>query len=216
MAAIVRKPANASARNPSSAFPTSSASSAFSAMTSATWPEEDSTALASASCSGATSGSVSMSLRGTRIRLTSAADQRNVNASKTTTTGIEVTVRRRPPSAGPTKNVRLSIVLVVPLAAVSSSGVRDSLGSSAATAGRNGEATIEVSVARMKIGTGDACIPMSSATHRTSVMRIRSVDTSTVLRGRRSTITEAKGVMSAMSTRRTVPQMPTAATPPMP
>jgi hypothetical protein len=69
------------------------------------------------------------------------ADQRNVAAVTTKTTQTFETASRIPPSAGPTQKPRLSSVLELTFAAVSSSGVRASEGSSAACAGSNAVAT---------------------------------------------------------------------------
>ena len=66
------------------------------------------------------------------------ADQRKSAAVTTKTTQPLETASRRPPSAGPTQKPRLSIVLELTFAAVSSSGVFASDGSSAACAGLEG------------------------------------------------------------------------------
>ena len=63
------------------------------------------------------------------------ADQRNVADVTTNTTQTVETARRSPPSAGPTQKPRLSIVLELTLAAVSSSGVLARDGKIAACAG---------------------------------------------------------------------------------
>ena len=55
------------------------------------------------------------------------------------------------------------MVLVVPLLAVSSSGESTRLGSSAATAGRNGVATIAVMAASVKTMAGGASFQMRTA-----------------------------------------------------
>ncbi len=139
-----------------------------------------------------------------------------MRASKTPTTGTEVTVTSRPPSAGPTKKAMLSTVLAVPLAAVSSSGPSTSEGSSAATAGRNGVDTIATTVARATIRMVGAFTAMRPEMTSTSPNLVRSQATITRLRGNRSTSTAANGVTSAIRTSRTVPQMPTSTTPPTP
>ena len=123
-------------------------------------------------------------------------------------------VSSRPPKAGPTKKARLSIVLEVPFAAVSSSGVLTRFGSSAATAGRKGAATRAVHVARTNTTITGASRQIRTAAARTRPPRMRSLVTITRLRGKRSANVEAKGVTTAMRISRTVPQMPTAATPP--
>ena len=64
-------------------------------------------------------------------------DQRNATAVITKTTQTSVIARRTPPRAGPTQMPRLSIVLELTLAAVSSSGVRARDGRSADCAGWN-------------------------------------------------------------------------------
>ena len=56
---------------------------------------------------------------------------------KTKTTHVLDTASSTPPRAGPTQNPRLSSVLELTFAAVSSSGVRASTGRSAACAGWN-------------------------------------------------------------------------------
>ena len=63
------------------------------------------------------------------------ADQRNVAAVTRKTTQVVETASSSPPSAGPAQKPRLSSVLELTLAAVSSSGVRASEGSRAACAG---------------------------------------------------------------------------------
>ena len=64
------------------------------------------------------------------------ADQRNVAAVTAKTTHVVETASSTPPIAGPAQKPRLSSVLELTFAAVSSSGVRASAGSSAACAGR--------------------------------------------------------------------------------
>ena len=61
---------------------------------------------------------------------------------------------------------------------------------------------------------GVASTQMSAATPKQIAARIRSVLTMIILRGSRSTSVEANGVTSVIRIRRTVPQMPTAVTPP--
>ena len=160
------------------------------------------------------SGAATGSSEGTRIRLTSAADHRNVRALNTTTTGTPIAVTRRPPIAGPTKKARLSMVLAVPFAAVSSSGVFTSFGVRAATAGRNGAPTRGARVASTNTVHDGASAQMRPATAEQIAALIRSVLIMTILRGSRSTRVEANGVTIVMSTRRTVNQMPTARAPP--
>ena len=65
------------------------------------------------------------------------ADQRKLSALTPNTSSGFVAASRMPPSAGPTKVPMLSTVEDVTFAALSSSGVRASDGSSAAWAGRN-------------------------------------------------------------------------------
>ncbi len=116
--------------------------------------------------------------------------------------------------AGPKKNARLSMVLAVPFAAVSSSGVFTSLGVSAATAGRNGAPTRGASVASTNTVHGGASAQIRPATVKQSAALITSVLIMTTLRGSRSTMVEANGVTIVIRTRRTVYQMPTARAPP--
>ena len=75
------------------------------------------------------------------IRLRSAADQRKVQAVTTNAAPVLVAARTAPPIAGPAKAATLSTVLEVTFAAVSSSGVRASEGTSADCAGRKAVAT---------------------------------------------------------------------------
>ena len=85
------------------------------------------------SCSsGARSGAAPL-----RIRETRNADHTSVAAVAAKTAPVPVTASRSPPRAGPRNEPTLSIALELTLAAVSSSGVRASDGSSAACAGRN-------------------------------------------------------------------------------
>ena len=79
-----------------------------------------------------------------RIEPTRIPPQRNVPAVTKNTTPASLAASNRPPSAGPTKLPRLSIVLRATFAAVSSSGVRASSGSAADSAGRNAVPRIEV------------------------------------------------------------------------
>ena len=65
------------------------------------------------------------------------AEKRNSAAVNMKTTQTLETASRRPPRAGPTQKPRLSIVLELTFAAVSSSGVFASEGRSAAWAGWN-------------------------------------------------------------------------------
>ena len=116
------------------------------------------------------------------MRLTSNADQTKVTTSKRQTTGMDATVRSMPPSAGPTKIARLSIVLVVPLLAVSSSGESTRLGSRAATAGRKGVATTAVRAASAKMIAGGASFQMSTALMAMMEPRVMSQPIMIILR----------------------------------
>ena len=68
------------------------------------------------------------------------------------TVWMSVTAINKAPSVGPTKNERLSMVLPVPLEAVSSSGVEASAGINARCAQRNGVPSSPAKVASTKIG----------------------------------------------------------------
>jgi hypothetical protein len=83
-----------------------------------------------------------------RIRSTRNADRPSAAAVSPKTTSRSVTASRRPATAGPRKNARLSIVLATAFAAVSSLGVRASVGVSAAWAERNGAFAIVAAIAR--------------------------------------------------------------------
>jgi hypothetical protein len=74
-----------------------------------------------------------------RTRLTSTAENRKATAAAPNTTSTLVAARSRPPMAGPPKIPRLSKVLDVTLAAVSSAGLVAREGRSAACAGRTAE-----------------------------------------------------------------------------
>ena len=71
------------------------------------------------------------------IRTTSNADQANAAPVTRKVKATLVPASTSPPAAGPRKMATLSIVLPATFAAVSSSGVRASAGTSAAWAGRN-------------------------------------------------------------------------------
>ena len=69
------------------------------------------------------------------MRQTRNADQTNVRPLNANTTSGPVAASSRPPSAGPMKTPTLSTVLAATFAAVSSSGVRASVGRIARFAG---------------------------------------------------------------------------------
>ena len=92
------------------------------------------------------SGAV-VSRAGSEIRTRSSADQTIAPAVTPKTTALELTASRSPPRAGPAKMPTLSIVVAVTFAAVSSSGLRASPGTSAACAGRNAVEATETTTA---------------------------------------------------------------------
>ena len=95
---------------------------------------------AKASCARRRSASRSTRSRGgaaARILATKTAESRNVAAVTEKTASTLVVASRRPPSAGPAKLPTAAIVLMATLAAVSSSGLRERVGSSADWAGLN-------------------------------------------------------------------------------
>ena len=145
----------------------------------------------------------------------SRADQAKVAASKRRTIGTLVVASSRPAIAGPTKNDRLSSVLLVPLAAVSSSGRVTSEGISARKAGRNGVPTTEAVPASTKTRiVASAQMPTAAETMRTN--RIRSEPTRIILRLCRSARVAVNGVTTAISRSRITAQTATSLAPPMP
>jgi len=76
-----------------------------------------------------------------------AADHEKAAAVTANTTDALPTASRTPPRAGPANMPTLEIVLIETLAAVNSSGVRASEGSSACCAGWNAVVTTEVATA---------------------------------------------------------------------
>ena len=107
-------------------------------------------------------------------------------------------------------------MLVVPLLAVSSSGESTRLGSRAATAGRNGVATTAVRAARVKMTAGGASFQMSTALTAMMEPRVTSQPIMIILREYRSASVAVNGLAIAMRASRTVPNTPTAVTPPIP
>ena len=135
---------------------------------------------------------------GTRwTRHTNQADQRKVTASKSRTVSTDVVASRAAASAGPTKNVRLSRVLLVPLTAVSSSGRLTSDGSRLRWAGRNGVPSTATAPARTKMATVGALLRMAAMTS-SRTQRATSTTTMMVLRDMRSTSVAPSGVTTAM------------------
>ncbi len=152
---------------------------------------------------------------GGRILEISRADQANVAALKRSTTGALVVASSRPASAGPAKKDRLSSALLVPLAAVSSSGRLTREGSSARMAGRNGVPTTEAVPARTKTSTGRSA-QMSRAAPVMRTIRRRSEVTIRSLRSCRSARVAVNGVTTALSSIRMTAQRATSSAPPMP
>ena len=149
-------------------------------------------------------------------RDTRSIDQTKVATFTMKTTGIEVTPSSSAAAAGPTKNDSDSIVLAVPLAAVSSSGRSARLGRIARWATRNGVPISEAAVARMKIGQAGVSRARHSAARLMSTARITSVAIITRLRGSLSTSPARKGAERAPRAKRMDTQMPTVFAPPSP
>ena len=145
----------------------------------------------------------------------SRADQAKVAALKRSTTGTLVVASNSPAIAGPTKNERLSSVLLVPLAAVSSSGRVTREGVKARRAGRNGVPTTDAVPASTNtritasLHTQTAAEVMSTIRTRSEVMRIR-------FRSCRSAKVEVNGVTTAISSSRITAQTATSLAPPTP
>ena len=99
--------------------------------------------------SSATESCGSDSCGGIVSRAIISADQTKLAALITNSTGTPVTASSSPAMAGPMKKARLSSVLLIAFAAVSSCGELASRGSSAASAGRNGPAMKPTITARV-------------------------------------------------------------------
>ncbi len=123
-----------------------------------------------------------------RMPHTRNADSTKVAALSRNTTSTLVVVTRRAPRAGPTKKARLSMVLEVPLAAVSSSGREVSDGIHAIWAGRKTQPTTESRVATTSTAPTGAPVTRQAVATTASPARSRSLPMSTVLRatGRRA------------------------------
>ena len=81
------------------------------------------------------------------MRRRTSAETASMPAVTAKTTPLPATVSSNPASAGPAKMAMLSNVLATAFAAVSSSGVRASVGVSAACAERNGVAAMAAATA---------------------------------------------------------------------
>ena len=119
-------------------------------------------------------------------RAISAADQRNVAASRVKTVGMSLTASTSAATAGPTKNPMLSMVLATALAAASSAGSVARDGSRAAWAGRKAVPTTAVGRPRRRRRAAAPWTATIAAAAPTSAARTRSADTITRVLGCRS------------------------------
>src|SRR6266568_9051494 len=150
-----------------------------------------------------------------RIRTTFSAEKANVPAVIANTTSTLVDARKMPPSAGPAKDPTAAIVLWATLAAVSSSGVRETVGRSAACAGRKVvERMVTQPASAYTISAGSEKAATSAAA-TSATARDTSAKSITRSRRKRSVSTAAKGAINAAGTTRIRETIPTAVAPPV-
>ena len=142
------------------------------------------------------------------------ADQTKLAALITNSTGTPVTTSSSPAMAGPMKKARLSSVLLIAFAAVSSCGELASRGSSAASAGRNGPPMKPTITARVTTTSGGPSSQIKTAAISTRPARSRSVVIRNAFLGHRSTSVVRNGSPRAISSNRATAYPPTYAAPP--
>src|SRR5436190_3273914 len=167
-----------------------------------------------ANCRSAASSSAVAAGASARMSATCSAENTNVPAVAKKTVSTFVAARRSPPIAGPAKLPIAAIVLIATFAAVSSSGVSETVGSSADCAGLNvvdKMATSPASAYTMPAGRDDMT---ASPAPTSEIVRVTSANSITRSRLNRSLTTAAKGAMIAAGMTRIRATSATAPAPP--
>jgi hypothetical protein len=127
------------------------------------------------------------------IRPTRTADDSNAMAVSTKLALTPAAASSRPAIAGPTNVALFSIVVDTTFAAISSSGERASVGSSAERAGWKAVDATAISPVRTKTAVAGASANTASAAAMSAPVITRSLATITRSRGKRSASTAASG-----------------------
>ena len=127
------------------------------------------------------------------------ADHTKVKALNAKTAPMSATASSRPPTAGPTKNPMLLIVLETTFAAVSSDGSCARLGKIAAWAGRNTMPAIPVSTDSAYTGNSGPSNSTMAADAKTKTTRTASAPNMTRRRSNRSASVANSGASTAIT-----------------